>query len=87
MSEVSLRRLLQLLTHPRLLLVGAAATTGELAACERRYHAFGAVAAQTCCVRVTAAFTGAVRVRKLAAPGAARQASVSLWSVPLHFTM
>lgn len=54
---------------PSAITVGAAATGGALSPCERRYHAFDAVAAQSYSVRVTAAFAGAVRVRKLAAAG------------------
>ena len=54
---------------PSPITVGAAPTAGTLTPCERRYHAFDALVAQTYSVRVTANFAGAVRVRKLVAPG------------------
>ena len=44
---------------------GASPTSASLAACERRYHRFAATAGQAYTVRVTAAFAGSVRVRKI----------------------
>jgi PKD repeat protein len=42
---------------------------GGIAPCERRYHTFAAAVGQAYTVRVTAAFAGSVRVRKIAPNG------------------
>jgi hypothetical protein len=57
------------LVAPTALTLGAAASAGTLTACERDYASFAGVAEQAYTVRVTAAFAGDVRVRKLAANG------------------
>jgi len=49
---------------PAALAVGAS-DGGSIAPCERRYHTFAAILGQAYTVRVTAAFVGSVRVRKL----------------------
>jgi hypothetical protein len=61
-------RLVNLVT-PTALTLGAAASAGSVTACERDYFSFAGVAGQAYTVRVTAAFAGDVRVRKLAASG------------------
>jgi hypothetical protein len=48
---------------------GAAATTGSIAACQRTYHTFNAVVGTAYTVRVTAGFTGSLRVRKVVPNG------------------
>ena len=48
---------------------GATATTGSIAACQRAYYTFNAVAGTAYTVRVNAGFTGTVRVRKVVPNG------------------
>ena len=57
------------LVAPTALTLGAAASAGTVTACERDYCSFAGVAGQAYTVRVTAAFAGDVRVRKLSADG------------------
>jgi hypothetical protein len=57
------------LVSPTALTLGGAASAGNVTACERDYASFAGVAGQAYTVRVTAAFAGDVRVRKLAANG------------------
>jgi hypothetical protein len=57
------------LVAPTALTLGAPASAGAVTACERDYFSFAGVADQAYTVRVTAAFAGEVRVRKLLGNG------------------
>jgi PKD repeat protein len=51
------------------LALGAAASAGTLSPCQRSYYTFSGTVGQSYTVRVTAGFTGSVRVRKLVPNG------------------
>jgi hypothetical protein len=54
---------------PATTLAVGASDSGSIATCQRRYHTFAAVTGQSYTVKVTAAFAGSVRVRKVPPAG------------------
>jgi hypothetical protein len=73
------------LAAPTMLIAGAGPVNDTLAACQRRYFRFAGLAGGSYTLRVTAPFTGSVRIRKEASAPAdfsLRTDAISLGSTP-----